>query len=232
MNRIVMIAAMAAGVSAAHADVYNDASGDLFDNSFGHLDIGSVELTNDATWLYISIQTGADIDANNWGKYGIAIDNGQGGASDDSNGWGRPISWGRGITHWSASWADDGGSGVGGEIYSWDGAAWSLDGATWAGDTNIVGDDSSHFLGIQKWQIMLSDLGVGVGDTIEFDVITSGGGGGDPGVDHLSRSDLATSDWSIPSVAGDFRSYTIVPAPGTFALLGLGGLAATRRRRS
>ncbi len=227
--KTMICAIVAASAGLANAAVYNDASGDLFDNNFAHLDITSVELTNDADWLYITVNTAGDLDAVNWGKYGVGIDNGSGGG-DNSNAWGRNIDWGGNITHWTASWADDGGTGVGGEVYEYN-AGWNLLGATWAGDTNIVGDDSMHASGTQKWQILLSDLGVGIGDTIFFDVITTGGGGGDPGVDHLSRSDLATSDWSVQSLSGEFSAYTIVPAPGAIALMGLGGLAATRRRR-
>lgn len=231
MNKWISCAAIAATAGLASADVYTDATGELFDNGFTHLDIASVEITNDATWLTVSVQTGGDLTATNWGKYGLAINNGQGGASDTGNGWGRPIDWnGQTITHWSATWADDGGDGFGGEIYNFDGA-WNLLGATWNGDTNVVGDESQHAAGIHTWSILLSDLGVGVGDTISFDVITSGGGGGDPGVDHLSNDNMSTTDWSVASVAGQFDTYTIVPAPGAFALLGMGGLVAARRRR-
>lgn len=210
--------------------VYSDATGDLFDNGFTNLDIVSVEMSNDDTWLYISVQLGADLDATNWGKYALGINNMQGGPEVNGNAWGRNIDWMRGITHWTATWADDGGSGVGGEIYHWDGAGWVLDGATWAGATNIYGDGSGHAAGFQRWQIALSTLGVGIGDTIQFDVISTGGGGGDPGVDHLSRFDPATPGWGTQSVAGSFLSYTIVPAPGAFALLGLAGLTSRRRR--
>lgn len=233
-----MALCMAAGV--ASADVYGDAPNDIFDAGFTHLDITSVNITNDATWLYIDVSTAGDLDAVNWGKYGIGIDNGKA-TGGNSNGWGRNIDWGRGITHWSASWADDGGSAVGGEVYSYNATgvingsggmgAWVRRGATWNGDTNIAGDDSLHQFGIQRWQIQLADLNVRAGDTIEFDIISTGGGGGDPGVDHLSRGDQATPFWDTQSVSGAFSSYTIVPAPGSVALLGLGGLVAARRRR-
>lgn len=231
MNNLFGLAAIvsACGVATAAA-VYNDATNDIFDTGFAHLDIVSVTLNNDNDWLYIAVQTAGDLNATNWGKYALGIDNGQGGPSDNSNGWGRNINWNRGITHWTASWADDGGSGVGGEVYAYN-AGWNLLGATWMGSTNIAGDDSQHASGVQQWRIALSSLGVGIGDTIYFDVISTGGTGGDPGVDHLSRADLATPDWGVQSSAGEFLAYRIIPAPGAIALLGLGGLAAARRRR-
>ena len=77
--------------------------------------------------------------------------------------------------------------------------------------------------------LSLASLGLSAGQTIYFDVATSGGGN-DPGVDHLSRSDAATPGWGTASTAGTFLAYTTVPAPGAIALLGLAGLAGRRRR--
>jgi len=222
---IVSAMALCAAAGVASADVYGDSTGELFDNSFTHLDISSVTITNDATWLNITIQTAGDVAATDWGKYAIGIDTGKI-AGDNSNGWGRNIDWARNITHWSALWADSGG---GGEIYHYD-AGWQLDDATYAAGTDIQHDLSLNFVGIVNLKLSLAVLGVGVGDTIDFDVITTGGGA-DPGVDHLSRADMATPGWGDTSVSGAFSSYTIVPAPGSVALLGLGGLIAARRRR-
>jgi YidC/Oxa1 family membrane protein insertase len=75
-----------------------------------------------------------------------------------------------------------------------------------------------------------SSLGLSIGDTFRFDVISTGGGF-DPGVDHLSRNDFATDNWGTQSVGGSFLSYTVIPSPGALALLGMGGLMAGRRRR-
>lgn len=234
MKIVIGTAALALAAGFASADVYNDNSGnhlsggDLHDffqsQGFDHLDIVSVEVTNDATNLNISITLNADIDATNWGNYMVAIDSKAGG--DTGNGWGRPMNWGGvEIDHWIGTWANDGGSATNGQVWNYDGAAWNLD----AGLSGT--DDSNHAGGVQSFSVALADLGVSVGDTIFFDVMTSGGGGGDPGVDHLSRSDFATDQWGTPSDSGQFLSYTLVPAPGTAALLGLGGLAAVRRRR-
>ena len=231
MKSMTVCAVLAAAAGLASADIYGDSSGEIFDLGFTHLDITSVELTNDADWLYISVQTAGDLDAVNWGKYAIGINNGKDAAST-GNGWGRNIDWGgQAITHWSATWADDGGTGAGGEVYNYDGANFNLIDATYAAGTDIQGDDSQHASGAQMWRISLAALNLVVGDTITFDVITTGGTGGDPGVDHLSRADQATPFWDTQSVAGDFLSYTLVPAPGAAALMGLGGLVAARRRR-
>ncbi|MEM9064629.1 MAG: PEP-CTERM sorting domain-containing protein [Planctomycetota bacterium] len=246
MKHIAFAAAIAMVAGAASADVYNDASGRAIapgvggdmhpffdDQGFSHLDISSVEITNDSQWLYIRVDLVGDIDATNWGKYAIGIDTGNS-VGDNSNGWGRNIDWGRNINFWSATWADDNGSGFGGEFYGYDdgGGAWGLIDATYAASTDIAGDDSTHGAA-QSWRLSLSALGIGIGDTIEFDVVSTGGGA-DPGVDHLSRSgagDFATTEWGVTSTAGTFLSYTLVPTPGAIAVLGLGGLATGRRRR-
>ena len=80
-----------------------------------------------------------------------------------------------------------------------------------------------------SWTFSLASMGLSAGQTIYFDVATSGGGN-DPGVDHLSRSDAATPGWGTASTSGNFLAYTTVPTPGAIALLGLAGLAGRRRR--
>lgn len=243
MKTTVLAAAMLAAVAGvANADVYADnvgnhlAGGDLHDffqsQGFDHLDIVSVTVTNDATNIYFDIQLNADIDATNWGKYVVGIDTGAnpGANNTDPGSWNRNVDWGRGITNFIGSWADDGGSGAGAEFRSFDGANWSLTDATYLGGGLISADDSQHGAGVQKLAINFAALGLSIGDTFEFDVFSSGGGA-DPGVDHLSRADFATDFWGTQSVAGTFLSYTLVPAPSAVALMGLGGLVATRRRR-
>ena len=70
-------------------------------------------------------------------------------------------------------------------------------------------DLSNASSGTIKWSFTLDSLGIELGDTIHFDIATSGSGLDDPGVDHLSRSDLATDGWDTPSVAGKFLTYQL-----------------------
>lgn len=224
---------------AALADSFPDNSGnhlgggdlhDFFQNQgFDHLDILNVEITNDSQYIFVDITLGADLDATNWGKYALGIDTGNS-AGVNGNGWGRNIDWARNTNFWVATWADDAGSGVGGQVWGYDdmGAVWNELGSSTSGD--LIGDDSQHAAGHQIFQFDFSLLGIGIGDTIEFDVVSTGGGF-DPGVDHLSRNDFATDDWGVTSIAGEFLSYTLIPAPSAAALFGLGGLVALRRRR-
>jgi len=231
---LTAVAALAMIAGGAQADIYADNTGNHLDGGdlhdffqsqgFDHLDIASVEITNDATNLYVDITLNADIDATNWGKYAMGINNGID-ASDAGNGWGRNIDWnGQSISHWIATWADDGGTGIGGQVWAFDGSAWNETG-TLAGS-----DDSQHASGHQRFTLALADLGIGIGDTFTFDIVSTGGGN-DPGVDHLSNAGPATDGWGTTSVAGDFLSYTVIPSPGAMTLLGMGGLVMARRRR-
>ena len=79
------------------------------------------------------------------------------------------------------------------------------------------------------YEIELSLLGIGIGDTIRFDMTSTGGGNGDPVTDMFSSGSAGT--WGSGSSLGtDLMEYTTVPAPGALTLLGAAGLVARRRR--
>jgi hypothetical protein len=225
MKIAALLAAMAMGSASMAAVTYNDAVNDLFDNGFAHIDIVNVTVSHTATTLTFDVQARGDLNATNWGKYCIGINTGAANA-DTSNGWGRNISWGgQAINYWIGTWAD-----VGGEVRQMTGAnnnSNNLIDATYNSGTQMTVTASGFH---QIITFARSSIGMTGNGTFTFDVITTGGGGGDPGVDHLSRSTPATSDRSVQSSSGQFLSYTI-PTPGSLALLGLGGLVAGRRRR-
>jgi uncharacterized protein (TIGR03382 family) len=228
--KMAALAALVAVAGAANASVtYTDSNNDLFNNGFGHLDVQSVVVDHDATNLYFTINVRTSLDADAWGKYCIGINTVGNTINSTGNGWGRNISWGgQGIDYWVASWADQDGNNFGGEIREMtdpNGNGNNLLAATYAGP-GISGTSTGTQ---QTFVLSRALLGLTSNQTFTFDVITTGSNF-DPGVDHLSRADLATSDWSVQSVAGNFNSYTI-PTPGSVALLGLGTLAALRRRR-
>jgi len=195
---------------------YTDATGDMFSGAPSNLDIAQVMVGNDANNVYITVETVGYAD---WTKYLFFFDTGIGGTG--SNAWNRPIVLTREISHYMGSWVDQPTSNA--QLWSWNGGGWDL-------GSTVSNDQSQTGFNRVTWTFSLSWLGLGVGDTFWFDVATSGGGDGDSGIDHLSRSDPATNWWSDPSFAGEFRSYTLVPAPGAIALLGLAGLAVRRRR--
>lgn len=229
-----LVAGMACGASAQVT--YNDAIGDIFDPGLTNLDIVSVTLNNDLANFYVDIAVVGDISSatgTDWGKYLMLIDTDGGATGNTGNGWGRAIDPGRDSNFFVGSWVDGGG---GGEIYMATGSDpgdWMLTDATWDPPARISVDLSDAASGIVRWVIGMDAIGnPAVGSTIFFDVMTTGGSTNDPGVDHLSRDDLATPDWGTPSVAGPFLQYTIIPAPGAAALLALGAMVAARRRRA
>ncbi len=235
MNRkyVSCAAALALLCGGASAQVnYADPTGDLGAafTGFPHLDLVNVSMNNDATNLFIDITVNGDIAATNWGKYCILFDTKPGGVSSPSNPWGRAINTPELNDFWLGSWVDSGG---GAQLWKNNGVVW--DGSEFAA-TYIGGSGMSHSLanaatGTVSFTIALSNLGLVIGNTFFFDVMSTAGGTTDPGVDHLSLAVAATPDWGTPSNSGQYRSYTVIPTPGTLALAGLGLLAGCRRRR-
>ena len=212
MKRSLIVCTIAASVaSAASADSYTDASLDLFDNGLDNLDITGVNMSDDGVNLTIAVTTRG---FQNWTKYMMYFNTT--GAGTTSNGWARPVNLTSNIDYYVGSWVDAPSDNA--QFWSWTGA-WNQTGTL----TNSVSGNTVSFT------MSLASLGLSAGQTIYFDVATSGGGN-DPGVDHLSRSDAATPGWGTASTSGNFLAYTTVPAPGAIALLGLAGLAGRRRR--
>ena len=211
--RLFLSTAIAASLaSTAGAAIYTDNTFDTFDNGLANLDIASVDMSDDGVNLTIAVTTRG---FQTWTKYMMYFDTAAGGTT--SNAWSRPVDLnGREIEHYIGSWVDA--SSDNAQFWSW-GGSWNQTGTL----TNSVSGNTV------TWTVSLAALGVNAGDTFYFDIATSGGGN-DPGVDHLSRSDAATPGWGSASVAGGFLGYTTVPAPGAIALLGLAGLAGRRRR--
>jgi len=214
-----LIAATGAALlaAAAHADIYTDATFDLFDNGFDNLDISSVSVSDDGVNLSISVSTRG---FQNWTKYMMYFDTQPTGGTS-SNAWSRPVNLsGASIEYYVGSWVDQASNNS--QFVTWTGSAWN-----WGSESYLTNSVSGNTV---TWQFSLAAMGLSAGRTFYFDVATSGGGN-DPGVDHLSRSDQATPGWGTASTAGAFLAYTVTPAPGAVALLGLAGIAAGGRRR-
>jgi 1,4-alpha-glucan branching enzyme len=92
---------------------------------------------------------------------------------------------------------------------------WNYEGTGWGITGQVSPDLTEASKGSAKWVIPLSTIGLSSGDTLRFDIATSGSGVSDPGIDHLSRSDQATDGWGTPSIAGDFLEYSLEGASGS-----------------
>jgi hypothetical protein len=222
--KVVAMAVLALAGAAQASVTFNDTVGDVFDGGLTNMDILSVTMSNDATNLYMTLRINANLASTNWGKYLVMIDRNGNASGRTDNPWGRNINTnGRQNDVYIGSWIDQ-------EPDSF-AQIWTDTGSNWNLDATVGVDRSMTAIGEIKYTFSLASLGVGLGDTFYFDVMSTGGIGNPPGVDHLSRSTQATGGWNETSVAGDYLAYTVVPTPGTLALLGLGIAAAARRRR-
>ena len=220
MKNLITTASALLIASAAHAGTvssYTDATFDLFDNGLDNLDITGVGVSNDATSITFAVTTRG---FQNWSKYMIAIDSDPTGGTG-TNAWSRP--WdlnGPQIEHFIGSWVDAPSNNAQNVTFRNGGWDWG----NYETFSNSVSGNTVSFT------VSLASLGLSAGQSFSFDVGTSGGGSGDPAIDLLSRSDVATTGWGSPSVSGAFRTYTVTPTPGALALLGLAGIAGSRRR--
>ena len=106
-------------------------------------------------------------------------------------------------------------SGFGAIVYGGAGCQlWKHD-STWSLSGQINPDMSEAADGTVRWTLPLPSIDVSNGETIRFDIATSGSGNDDPGVDHLSRLDQTTDGWSAPSSSGDFLEYTLTGGAGS-----------------
>jgi len=130
------------------------------------------------------------------------------------------------MEQWIGAWVD---GGNGAELRSYSGA-WALNSATYLpnpANLAISKDTSSVTISLD-----LVSLGLSVGNAFQFDVFSSGGGGGDGAVDALSVGTPSINDWGNTFQTGSANSlsYTVIPEPAS-AVLGLVGMALLLRRR-
>ena len=217
--------ALGGGGEAAHAATYPDSTGEEFSGN-AHLDISSVDVTNDATHLTFKINLVGNPVTTQWGKYLIGIDSVAGG-NTTGNGWGKPIAMSSGMDFWVGSWVD---FGSGFEIYQDNAGSWVREHATYDAVDPLatpVVDATSVTL-----TMPLSYLDLSLGSTFNFDVYTSGGGGGDSANDASSNPAQSIADWPGPYNSGAVvSSFQVVPEPASVAALGMMALALGRRRR-
>ena len=211
-------ALLLSAASSASAEIYSDPANDMSTGDL-NLDLTSVEVQNDDDFLYFDIVTAGFAD---WSKYMIFMDlfpSSEGGASGIDNPWLRNVDMGvNTIDVFTGIWVDGGG---GSQSFA----------RTSSSDWSLFGTDSVSVAGTQvSIRFSLDALDLGVGDVIKFDIGTTGGNNGDPAIDLLSVGSTTVPWGGGTATAGELRNYTVVPAPGALALLGLAGVSARRRR--
>ncbi len=92
---------------------------------------------------------------------------------------------------------------------------WNYALTNWSEAGIVRPDISNAASGTVKWTFSLATLGMSVGETIRFDIATSGNDTSNPGIDHISRSDQSTDGWDSPSTSGDFLEYTLSGSSGS-----------------
>lgn len=223
---VVVLGSSAALLSAA--TTFSDSTGDVAvpGNPYPHLDITSVDVTNDNTSLTFKINLNGDPVSTDWGKYMIGISTAVGGDTA-GNGWGRPISMQDGMEHWIGSWVD---GGNGAQLWDYTGS-WSQDSATPPpnpANLSISKDSTSVTISLD-----FASIGLSLNDSFSFDVYSSGGGGSDGAVDALSAPTPSISNWgdSYQTPSLNVPTYTLIPEPTSAALGLIGSLLLLRRRR-
>jgi hypothetical protein len=212
--------------AAAWADVYPDSAGDQAGGA--EVDISSVEVTNDATTLFVKINlTGSITSPTDFGNYHIGFDTAPGGKTTTGVAWGNPFGISSGMDYWIGSWVNFGG---GAELhqYTGDGTSnvWS---ATIPGTTVTLGTNFTQL------NVPLASLGLGPASSFKFDAwSTFGQPGGQSAYDASSNpANAVAQPWTgTPYDAGANVSTYTVPEPASLAAASLGlGLLLRRRSR-
>ncbi|WP_193212282.1 hypothetical protein [Luteolibacter marinus] len=197
---------VAATAIAQTTENYPDATGEVAVGTFPHLDLTSVDVTVDATETNITFilhLAGSPV-ATDWGKYAIGLRSNPGGATT-GNGWGRPIHFAGGMTHWIACWVD---GGNGGQVHHYTGS--------WAEtDSPVVTKDATSV----SITTTTAALGLSPGEVFSFDVYSTGGGGGDGAVDALSAAASSINNWgdayTTAVAGGESNAALTFTMPGT-----------------
>lgn len=219
---------------------YSDATGDIdagITTGGGTLDIVSMEVANTLSDITFTLTVNGNVSTTDWGNFMIGIATGNSAGTPTGNGWNRPINLSSPVgdmNYWIGSWVNTGG---GSQLWNYNVLLSSWSGPNALSGYSITAGATSTI----EYTLTLASLGLSVNDTFYFDAYTSGSGGSDSAVDSLANPNVSITSWgqtytssTTGSSGNGLNSYTVVPEPGTMALMGLGiaALGVLRRRKN
>lgn len=217
MKQLLATALIVSVASSAFAAKFGEAPGDLNApmNTYGNpnADLVAVEVTNDASTLFIKLTTNStDISNPNWIKLNVAMRAGSTFPLSTAStiGWPRNFGMDGGANMYIGGWVDGGG---GFEFRTFNGTDWgggTPAGATWL---STPGMTVSFDGGPVTYALPISLMGLSMGDSITFDATTTGGFDGDGAWDPISitKGQITAPDQNT-MVKGDLR-YTLAATP-------------------
>lgn len=218
--RVLALSLVAAALSLtalqAQPTIYSDTVGDIdpgIATAGGTLDIISMEVSDTTNDVIFNLTVNGSVTAVNWGKFMIGVSNLKDAGTTNGNGWARPInligSPTNGMTHWIGSWVDGSPTPGGVQFFTYNGTNWGsavgLPSFSFATNTNGTSTIS--------YTVSKASLGTtNLGDVINFDAYSSGGGGGDSAVDSLANPNISITAWAGPYTSGGtnpISTYTL-----------------------
>lgn len=237
---VAAVTALCSPVLAVQSDLspYLDSAQDIdpgIASAGGTLDILNMEVSDNGSDIIFKLSVNGNITgANDWGNFMIGLSTGTTANTNTGNGWARPIEVNSpigGMDYWIGSWVNGGGGvqlwnytpgvGTGGTGNNWSPIALT--------PTNFV--LAPGVTSTITYTLNMGNLGLGANQTFYFDAFSSGSGGGDSAVDALANPNISITAWGQPYTSSrtnsgglGLNSYTTVPEPSTYALLGMGAL--------
>ncbi|MBL8059642.1 MAG: hypothetical protein JNK63_02875 [Chthonomonas sp.] len=220
---MALVCAVAPAMAVKFGDVSGDCNAPMTTYGNPNVDLLGLEIFTDldpangnAPRLNLIFTTaGPDIQSPGWIKCVMAIrgpDQGFGVNTGPSTGWPRLFNIAGGSNRWIGGWCD--GAFGGFEARTWNGTDFGLGspaGATWLGTPGMISTMSGN---TATYQVLLSTLGLQLGDSIHFEATTTGGDDDDGAWDPISmfQNQITAPDQQI-TTSGNLAYACLLNVP-------------------